>query len=184
MQACQQLTGINFIFYFGVVFFKSLGTISNPFLVQTITALVNVLSTPFSFYLVERIGRRSLLIFGALFMLICQFIVGTIGVTAGKADYHNNHAVAAMIAFICPNISAFAMNWGPCAWIIVGEIFPLAIRSRGVGFSTVNNWVWNTIIAVITPYLVGTDHGDANLGAKVFFFWDSLYCLSVTFACE
>ena len=73
------------------------------------------------------------------------------------------------------------MTWGPSAWIVIGEIFPLPIRSRGVGLSTASNWMWNCIIAVITPYLVGTGKGDANLGAKVFFIWGSLCTLCVAF---
>lgn len=75
-------------------------------------------------------------------MVISQFIVGAIGITSGKnADTEAGKAsVRAMIAFICLNISAFAMSWGPSAWIVVGEIFPLPIRARGVGLSTSSNW--------------------------------------------
>ncbi|KAH9891505.1 general substrate transporter [Xylariomycetidae sp. FL2044] len=180
LQCAQQCTGINFVFYFGPPFFKQLGTISNPFLISLITTLVNVLSTPVSFYTIEKFGRRALLIFGGCGMIIAQFIVGIIGVTAGKESAHNSSAVSAMIAFICINISCFAMTWGPTAWVVVGEAFPLPIRSRGVGISTASNWFWNTIIAVITPYLVGED--EAALGPKVFFLWGSLCCLSVAFA--
>lgn len=56
--------------------------------------------------------------------------------------------------------------------IVIGEIFPLPIRSRGVALSTASNWLWNTIIAVITPYMVGADQG--NLRSSVFFVWGGL----------
>lgn len=174
LQMMQQWTGINFIFYFGTTFFQELGTISNPFLISLITTLVNVCSTPLSFWIVERFGRRTILIWGALGMLICEFIVGIIGVTAGRQSQHNNSAVSAQIAFICFYIFFFATTWGPGAWVLIGEIFPLPIRSRGVALSTASNWLWNCIIAVITPYMVGTDPGDANLGSRVFFVWGSL----------
>jgi len=174
LQMMQQWTGVNFIFYFGTTFFQALGTISNPFLIGLITTLVNVCTTPISFYTVERFGRRTILIWGALGMLICEFIVAIIGVTAGRLEEHNTSAVSAMIAFICIYIAFFATTWGPGAWVLIGEIFPLPIRSRGVGLSTASNWLWNCIIAVITPYLVGKDKGEANLGAKVFFLWGSL----------
>ncbi|KAI1136990.1 general substrate transporter [Hypoxylon sp. FL0543] len=180
LQCMQQCTGINFVFYFGPPFFKQLGTISNPFLISLITTLVNVLSTPISFYTIEKFGRRALLLTGASGMIISQFIVGAVGVTQGRLEVHNNAAVQAMIAFICINIAFFATTWGPTAWVVVGEVFPLPIRSRGVGISTASNWFWNTIIAVITPYLVGAD--EANLGPKVFFLWGSLCFLSLTFA--
>ncbi|KAI9741472.1 MAG: hypothetical protein M1818_004278 [Claussenomyces sp. TS43310] len=178
LQMMQQLTGINFIFYFGTSFFQTLGTINNPFLISLITTLVNVCSTPLSFYTVERFGRRRLLIIGGSGMVVMQFIVAIMGVTDGT----NTKVVSAMIAFICFNISFFATTWGPIAWVLVGEIFPLPIRSRGVGLSTASNWFWNCIISVITPYMVGDDPHSANLGAKVFFIWGSLCCLSVTFA--
>lgn len=141
LQMMQQLTGINFIFYFGTVFFTSLGTIDNPFLISLVTTLVNVLSTPLAFWIVERFGRRRILIIGAMGMVIAQFIVGIIGVSAGS----NPNAVKAMIAFICINISFFATTWGPSAWVVIGEIFPLPIRSRGVGLSTASNWFWNCV---------------------------------------
>ena len=182
MQMMQQLTGINFIFYFGTVFFQQLGTISNPFLISLITTLVNVLSTPISFYIVERLGRRTILIWGAAAMVIMQFIVAIIGATAGRPSEDNQHATKAMIAFICLNIASFAITWGPAAWIVIGEIFPLTIRSRGVGLSTASNWFWNCIIATITPYLVGNEKNSAKMGSHVFFMWGGLCCVSFLFA--
>jgi sugar porter (SP) family MFS transporter len=167
-QMMQQWTGINFIFYFGTTFFTQLGTIDNPFLISLITTLVNVCSTPISFWTVERFGRRPLLIFGALGMVVCQFIIAIAGTVDGK----NPTTVKVEIAFICIYIFFFASTWGPGAWVVVGEMFPLPIRARGVALSVSSNWLWNCVIAVITPYMVGRDKGD--LGPKVFFVWGSL----------
>ncbi|KAH8809151.1 general substrate transporter [Xylogone sp. PMI_703] len=182
LQMMQQLTGINFIFYFGTTFFQQLGTIKNPFLMSLITTLVNVCSTPISFYIIEKFGRRPIMIYGALGMFICEFIVGIIGVTAGRESEHNNSAVSAMIALICIYIFFFATTWGPAAWVLIGEIFPLPIRSRGVALSTASNWLWNCIIAVITPYMVGTKKHDANLGSRIFFIWGSLCTVCFVYA--
>lgn len=93
----QQWTGVNFIFYFGTTFFQTLGTISNPFLISLITTLVNVCSTPISFWTIEKFGRRPLLIWGALGMLVCEFICAIIGV----ADGSNHNAVKGQISLIC-----------------------------------------------------------------------------------
>jgi len=186
MQMMQQWTGVNFIFYYSTVFLQSTGAISNVFLISLIFTLVNVCSTPISFYTVERFGRRTILLYGALGMLICQFLVAIIGVSVGFNHSHNitladgttatraNNlaAVNAQIAFIAIFIFFFASTWGPGAWIVIGEIFPLPIRSRGVGLSTASNWLWNTIIAVITPYMVGPQYG--NLKSSVFFVWGGL----------
>jgi len=90
-------------------------------------------------------------------MLICEFIVGIIGVTAGKShgtnadgsEKVNTSAVSAMIAFICFYVFFFASTWGPGAWVVVGEIFPLPIRSRGVALSTASNWMWNCVSLIL-----------------------------------
>ncbi|KAK5069984.1 hypothetical protein LTR70_008655 [Exophiala xenobiotica] len=182
LQMMQQWTGVNFIFYYSTVFLQSTGAIGNPFLISLIFTLVNVCSTPISFYTVEKFGRRTILLYGALGMLICQFLVAIIGVTvgfnktyinaAGETAARNISAVNAQIAFIAIFIFFFASTWGPGAWIVIGEIFPLPIRARGVGLSTASNWLWNTIIAVITPYMVGEEYG--NLRSSVFFVWGGL----------
>lgn len=182
LQMMQQWTGVNFIFYYSTPFLASTHAISSPFLISIIFTIVNVCSTPVSFWTVERFGRRPLLIFGALGMLICQFLVAIIGVTvgfnklttdaAGETVAVNIAAVNAQVAFIAIFIFFFASTWGPGAWILIGEIFPLPIRSRGVALSTASNWLWNTIIAVITPYMVGPDKG--NLRSSVFFIWGGL----------
>jgi sugar porter (SP) family MFS transporter len=184
LQMMQQWTGVNFIFYYSTPFLKSTGAIDNEFLISMVFTIINVCSTPISFWTVERFGRRTILFWGALGMLICQFICAIIGVTVGFNHTHPNPAdptrtmadnipaVNAQIAFIAIFIFFFASTWGPGAWIVIGEIFPLPIRSRGVGLSTASNWLWNTIIAVITPYMVGEKRG--NLKSSVFFVWGGL----------
>jgi sugar porter (SP) family MFS transporter len=186
MQMMQQWTGVNFIFYYSTPFLQSTGAISDTFLISMVFTIINVCSTPISFWTVERFGRRTILFWGALGMLICQFLVGIIGVTVGFNHSHpapteanpdatladNVSAVNAQIAFICIFIFFFASTWGPGAWILIGEIFPLPIRSRGVGLSTASNWLWNTIIAVITPYMTGEHRG--NMKSSVFFVWGGL----------
>jgi hypothetical protein len=83
MQMMQQLTGINFISYFGTVFFTSLG-IFNPFLITLIITLVNTCAT-ISFWTIKKFGRRQILLLGAMSMIISQFIVVIIGSTAGQS---------------------------------------------------------------------------------------------------
>jgi sugar porter (SP) family MFS transporter len=190
LQMMQQWTGVNFIFYYSTPFLSSTGAISNTFLISLVFTLVNVCSTPISFYTIEKFGRRPLLVWGALGMLICQFLVAIIGVTvgfnktfenaAGETRAVNISAVNAQIAFIAIFIFFFASTWGPGAWVVIGEIFPLPIRSRGVALSTSSNWLWNTIIAVITPYMVGTD--QANLKSSVFFVWGGLCTCAFVYA--
>ncbi|OBZ74137.1 putative glucose transporter rco-3 [Grifola frondosa] len=167
IQAWQQLTGINFIFYYGTTFFQNSG-IKNPFLISIATNIVNVFMTIPGMWGIERFGRRSLLLWGAAVMLVCEFLVAIIGVTI---SVHNTAGQRGLIALVCIYIAAFASTWGPIAWVIIGEIFPLNVRAKAISLSAASNWLWNFGISYATPYLVNPGKGNANLGSKVFFIW-------------
>ncbi|KAJ3019999.1 Plasma membrane low glucose sensor [Thoreauomyces humboldtii] len=176
IQCFQQLTGVNAIFYFGPTFFRQAG-ISQAYLTSTITGVVNVVSTFPALYLVERIGRRQLLLMGSAIMFIGQIVVASIGTaypakldnTTGAVISANGPAGVALIVFTCIFIYGFASSWGPGAWVVTTEVFPIRIRSKGVSLSTASNWFWNFILAFCTPYVV--DHDKGNLGPKISFIW-------------
>lgn len=174
LQALQQLSGVNFIFYYGTSFFKSSG-IENGFVISMITNVVNVVSTFPGLYLVEKWGRRPLLMFGAVGMFVCQYIVAIVGTAAGS-----HVANKVLIAFVCFYIFFFASSWGPVAWVVTGELFPLKSRAKCLSMTTATNWLLNWAIAYATPYLVDPGAGDANLGSKVFFIWGG-FCLICCF---
>ncbi|KAH8712010.1 general substrate transporter [Phaeosphaeriaceae sp. PMI808] len=175
LQMFQQWTGVNFIFYYGSTFFKTVG-LQNAFVVSMITTAVNVGSTPISFWTIEKLGRRALLIYGALGMLVCEFVIAIVG----TVDQGSKAASTCLIAFTCFYIFFFATTWGPSAWVLIGEIFPLPIRAKGVALSTASNWLWNFVIGFITPYMVDAQYG--NLKAKVFFVWGATCTACVFFA--
>lgn len=179
LQGWQQLTGINFIFYYGTTFFKSAG-IKNPFIITIIADVVNTATTIGGIQLIDRVGRRRLLLIGAVGMCICEFIVAIVGVTAGNIQADGSVNLAAqrvLIAFVCVYIAFFAISWGPVAWVVTGEIFPLSIRAKSMSLSVASNWLWNFGIGYATPYLVNKSTSGingvktANLGVKVFFIW-------------
>lgn len=162
-QAFQQLTGVNFIFYFGTTFFERAGV--NGFTISLATNIVNVGSTIPGILLMEIIGRRNILMAGAAGMSLSQFIVAIVGVAAGDGKASQN----VLVAFSCIFIAFFAATWGPCAWVVVGELFPLRTRAKSVALCAASNWLWNWGIAYATPYMVEPDKG--NLGSNVFFIW-------------
>ncbi|KAJ7476954.1 hypothetical protein B0H11DRAFT_2031380 [Mycena galericulata] len=139
--------------------------------------------------LIDRVGRRRLLLIGAAGMMFCEYIVAIVGVTAGQVAADGSVNLAAqrvLIAFVCFYIAFFATSWGPVAWVVTGEIFPLNIRAKGMSLSVASNWLWNFGIGYATPYLVdsstkGQPNGVATaaLHVKVFFIWGStcLGCL-------
>lgn len=139
-----------------------------------ITSVVNVLSTVPGLYLVEKWGRRPLLMFGAIGMAVSQLLVAAIG-TALPDD---QTASKALIAFVCTYIFFFACSWGPCAWVVTGEIFPLKARAKGLSITTASNWLLNFIIGYVTPLMVNE---PGNLHAKVFFIWGGFCCICTAF---
>jgi hypothetical protein len=122
LQALQQLTGINFIFYYGTQYFKNSG-VSNPFAISMITSSINVASTVPGLYAIDKWGRRPLLFWGAVGMCISQFLVAMLGTLATSQNSNGNILVfnvaaqKAGIAFICIYIFFFASTWGPLAWV-------------------------------------------------------------------
>lgn len=153
IQAWQQLTGsmshftltrtitdfsllsspiiVNFIFYYGTTFFINSG-IKNPFLITIATNIVNVFMTLPGMYGVERFGRRRLLLIGAAGMCLCEFIVAIVGITISVDNLAGQRV---LIAFVCIYIAFFASTWGPIAWVITGEIFPLQVRAKAMSLS-------------------------------------------------
>lgn len=172
-QAFQQLTGVNFIFYFGTSFFEASGV--NGFTTALATNIVNVGSTVPGILLMEIAGRRNILMTGAAGMSISQLVVAIVGV----AD-DSEASKKVLVAFSCIFIAFFAATWGPCAWVVIGELFPLVTRAKSVALCSASNWLWNFAIAFATPYIVDKDKG--NLGSKVFFIWGGCNLMCFVFA--
>ncbi|KAJ5618318.1 hypothetical protein N7528_006961 [Penicillium herquei] len=166
IQALQQLAGVNFICsLLRHHLFQNSG-IQNSFIITLITNIINVFSTFPGLYMVEKWGRRPLLMFGAVGMCVSQFIVAIVG-TAASSTVSNK----VLIAFVCVYIFFFASSWGPVAWVVTGELFPLKARAKCLSITTATNWLLNWAIAYATPYMVNSGPGNANLQSKVFFIW-------------
>ena len=182
LQGMQQLTGINFIFYYGTTFFKQSG-IKDPFIISIVTNVVNVVMTIPGILYVDRVGRRPMLLLGAIGMCVCEYIVAGVGMAVDASDLA---AQRVLIAFVCIYIAFFASTWGPIAWTVCGEIFPSRLRAKGMSLSAASNWLWNFGIGYATPYLVNPSTPEvktAALGVKVFLIWGStcLGCILFTF---
>ncbi|KAI9097042.1 high-affinity glucose transporter [Phlyctochytrium arcticum] len=185
LQMFQQLTGVNFIFYYGTTFFKSAG-LTNNYLVSTITGVVNVVSTLPALYLMERLGRRKLLLLGSAIMFVGMMVVGCVGTAfPAKLDDKDNvieaNQTAGMVTIIstCLFIYGFASSWGPGAFVVTSEIFPLRLRSKGVAVAIASNWFFNWLLGFVTPFLVGRK--KLNLGPKIGFLWAAFILLGGVF---
>ncbi|KAG0646972.1 Major facilitator-type transporter ecdD [Hyphodiscus hymeniophilus] len=173
LQALQQLSGINFIFYYGTNYFKQAGFQNNPYAIQIILTAVSIVSILPGLLLIDKAGRRTILLIGSIGMTITQIIIATIGtviIDPGMTSSNPNLAAQrANIAFVCFYVFFFEMSWGPCAWIVTGEMFPLKVRARCLSITTASNWLLNFVIAFVTPYMTDSQYGD--LKSKVFYVW-------------
>jgi len=182
LQMLQQLSGCNFIFYYGTTFFKGIG-ISSPYIISLITCVVNVVSTVPGMFLVESLGRRRLLMIGAAGMAVSQLTIASVGsaISIDSTTPTAIHAQVVLVVFVCLFLLFFAASWGPVAWVVTSEIYPLKVRAKSMSITTASNWLLNFAIGYGTPYLVNSGHGYANLQAKVFFVWGTFCVISLVF---
>lgn len=182
LQMLQQLTGINFIMYYGTSFFHGAG-VSSPFLIALITNIVNVVSTVPGLFVVETWGRRKLLLVGATGMALCQLIVAIYASAMGNPSTNDMTVQSSkiLIVFVMFFVFCYAASWGPVCWVVTAEIYPLKVRAKAMSISTASNWFLNFGIAYGTPYMVGTGQGYADMGPKVFYVWGAFCVLAGVF---
>jgi MFS transporter, SP family, sugar:H+ symporter len=147
----QQLTGINSIMFYAPVLFGTLGSGQGAALLQTvIVGVVNVLATLIAVFLVDRAGRRPLLITGGVVMAAAQFAMGgVLGVLfrGGRSSTALSPAAAIGTIFVvCVYIAAFAWSWGPLGWLLPSEVQPMETRSFGMALSVCVNLLFTFIM--------------------------------------
>ena len=153
LAAFQQFVGINVIFYYGEVLWKSVGATEQWALrINLLTGLVNILATIPAIALIDRAGRKPLLLAGSAGMAVTLAVMAAVFATARiGADGRPllGHG-AAVIALAAANlyIVAFAMSWGPVMWVLLGEMFPNRMRGAALAVSGATNWVANFAVTV------------------------------------
>lgn len=148
MPAFQILNGINAILFYAPVLFQTMGFGNASLYSSALTGAVLVLSTVVSIGLVDRLGRRVLLISGGIQMAFCQVIVAIIlGVKFGGNDELSKGYSVLVVIVICLFVIAFGWSWGPLGWTVPSEIFPLETRSAGQSITVAVNLLFTFIIA-------------------------------------
>lgn len=142
----QQVTGINVFLYFGTEIFKKMGSDTNAALLQTvIVGTVNLAFTIIAIWLVDRVGRKPLMIIGSAGMGLSLLGMGLMAYVQ-KTDLW-------VLLFILGYIACFALSVGPVTWVILSEIFPTRIRGRAMAIATVCLWVANYLISQTFPMM-------------------------------
>jgi len=159
LAAFQQLVGINIIFYYGEVLWKSAGATEQWALrINLLTGLVNILATIPAIALVDRAGRKPLLLAGSAGMAVTlgalAAVFATAGIGANGKPLLTQAAAVTGLAAANLYIVAFAMSWGPVMWVLLGEMFPNRMRGAALAVSGATNWVANfTITVTFLPLL-------------------------------
>ncbi|KAJ4801826.1 Sugar transport protein 7 [Rhynchospora pubera] len=149
MPAFQILGGINSILFYAPVLFQSMGFGSNASLISSVlTGVVLCGSTLISIALVDKVGRRKLLISGGIQMVLCQVIVATIlGLKFGDDQQLSKGFSIVVVLVVCLFVLAFGWSWGPLGWTVPSEIFALETRSAGQSITVAVNLLFTFAIA-------------------------------------
>jgi SP family sugar:H+ symporter-like MFS transporter len=153
LAAFQQLVGINVIFYYGEVLWKAAGATEQWALrINLLTGFVNILATIPAIVLIDRVGRKPLLLAGSAGMALTLGALAVVFATAGVGPDGKpllTHAAAvAGLAAANLYIVAFGVSWGPVMWVLLGEMFPNRMRGAALAVSGATNWAANFAVTV------------------------------------
>jgi sugar porter (SP) family MFS transporter len=144
----QQITGIKVIMYYAPAIFKSTGMGNESALFNTmIMGLVNLTFTIVSILLIERLGRRVLMIIGSAGMGLFLFAISA-------AYFTHNFTGYLVLVFIMGYLAFFALSLGPIVWVLIGEIFPNRLRSHATSLAVFCLWGANFVVSFTFPVLL------------------------------
>ncbi|CAM3156479.1 sugar porter family MFS transporter [Stackebrandtia soli] len=164
----QQFVGINVIFYYSSVLWQAVGfTESDSLVITVITSVTNIVTTLVAISLVDKIGRKPLLLGGAAIMTIS---LGTMAVIFATAPIEPDATgqlepvlgdMQGTIALIAANVFVFGFgcSWGPVVWVLLGEMFGNRIRASALALAAAAQWIANWTISTTFPWLA-----DIGLG--------------------
>ncbi|KAJ5689174.1 hypothetical protein N7462_003566 [Penicillium macrosclerotiorum] len=167
----QQFTGINAVLYYAPQIFSSFGfkSTKQSLLATGVTGILQIIFTLPAVLYLDKFGRKTFLIVGAVGMFLCHIVVAIVeGLFKPKWDLNEGLDVAqgwVAIAFIWLFAVNFAYSWGPVAWVLTQEIFPNSQRSRGVSIVASTNWMFNFVIGLTTKDMLNS----MKYGTYIFF---------------
>lgn len=161
LASLQQFTGINVVMYYGAVLWQAAGfTEADALLQNVIIGAVNTAFTFVAIVLIDRVGRKPLLLVGALgqaVMLGLMAIVFTTGDVTEAGDLHLSGAQG-LWALLAANgyIAFFACTWGPVMWVMLGEMFSNRFRGAALGVAGIVHWSSNFLVTMTFPLLLAS----------------------------
>ncbi|MDE3105823.1 MAG: sugar porter family MFS transporter [Acidobacteriota bacterium] len=149
----NQLSGINAILYYSNYIFAAAGFSQVSGSLQTVlVGLMNLLSTLLGMSMIDKLGRKTLLLFGSAGMVLC--LSGVAGIF-----YTNSHANA-LVWLLVGYIFFFALSQGSVIWVYISEVFPTRVRSKGQSLGSSSHWVMNALISLVFPIMAKSSGGS------------------------
>lgn len=156
----QQLVGINVIFYYGSVLWEFVGfTEEDSLLVNVIMGSVSIVACLVSMALIDRIGRKPLLLIGSIGMAVT---LGIMAVSFSQATITETGLAlspalgATALLSAVAYVAFFNFSWGPVMWVLLGEMFPNQMRGSGLAVSGFAQWIANFAITMTFPIMLAT----------------------------
>ena len=144
----QQFVGINAVLYYAPLMFQNMGASTDTALLQTIiVGAANVIFTVVAIVTVDRLGRKPLLVAGAVVMAAAMIALGCLF----NAKVVGLGALVAVVVYI----GGFAFSWGPVAWVLLAEMFPNSIKGKGLGLAVAAQWLANLVVSASFKVLDG-----------------------------
>ena len=157
----QQLVGINVVFYYGAVLWQSVGfTESDALLINVMSGALSIAAVIVALLLIDRIGRKPLLLTGSIGMAIClgTLVFAFTNATVAADGSLTLEGYYGPLALVAANVYVMFFNgsWGPVMWVMLGEMFPNQIRGTGLAVSGLSQWLSNFGITITFPILLAT----------------------------
>lgn len=153
----QQFVGINVIFYYSTSLWRAVGfDEGNSLLIGVITSVTNVLVTLIAIWLVDRVGRKPLLLVGSALMAVSLGAMAlAFSFATGSGQNVSLPGAWGPVALVAANlfVVGFGASWGPLVWVLLGEIFPSRIRGKALGVAAGAQWLANFLVSWTFPQL-------------------------------
>jgi SP family sugar:H+ symporter-like MFS transporter len=166
LAAFQQLVGISVVKTYSNTLWQAVGfSTSNSFTISMVTVGISIVSTIIAIAIMDKIGRRTLLISGAAVMAVSLAVLALCfaAATTGADGQPSLSQSASTGALISINVFAvaFGITWGPVTWLMLSELFDSDLRTSAVAVATAANWLTNWLVVRTFPVLAGMGLGLA-----------------------
>lgn len=170
----QQVSGINTVIYFAptIVGYTGIDSDSAAILASVAVGVVNVGMTLVAIRLLDRAGRRPLLLWGTALMCLALCSLAVVFMAGAGSDLGSIVAIGSLMLYV----GAFAVSLGPIFWLLNAELYPLRIRSKAASVGTMANWTFNFIVSLTFLLLI-----DALGQSGAFFFYAAICALTFVF---